>query len=594
MLPTTSLEPIESGYGFTKLRHENQQVVTTACMNELPTQPTPVFSAMRVRNSPPAVLCALLGGLLAFTMAAEPRADEPGPVRNVILIIGDGMGPAQMGLLQSYARLAVNSPYEGPTALQQLADAARTGISSTEPHEGLVADSACSASQLATGQAIPSEAISVSAAGVPVQTVLERAQATGRAVGLVSDTRITHATPAAFASHVAHRSMENDIAAQLLATRVDVLLSGGWRHFLPASVNSAGETRDAWSARLGNEQLVESRRTDDRDLVAEAEAVGYSAVFDVAGLRNAAEAGGQVLGLFSASSMQNAFQSRDLRNEPTRTQPGLDEMARAALSILEDDPDGFFLMIESGQIDWAGHANDAGWLLQELLRMDAMLQVVLDWAHGRDDTLIVLTADHETGGFGISYSHAEHVQPVSIPGGVFETAPFAPEHDFVRPAMLDQLAMQRGTLTDAARLIQELALTSETLPQATDLQRVILELTGFEVSAHAAELMVSGVLAQHPGMSTSGVQGTHATPDHGDCLLHAFYPYEENVDSAGIARALGVSQGIVWSTGTHTASPVPVFAVGPSWATEPFAGLLHHTEVGMALMRALEPAVMTP
>ena len=544
----------------------------------------------------PISLAAQLTLLVSVALAPEAKAQETHatPVRNVILIIGDGMGPAQMGLLQSYARLAMNSPYEGPTALQQFADAGRTGISSTEPHDGLVADSACSASQLATGQAIPSEAISVSPAGVPVQTVLERAQATGRAVGLVSDTRITHATPAAFASHVAHRSMENDIAEQLLATRVDVLLSGGWRHFLPTSVNSAGETRDAWGTRLGSEQFVESRRTDDRDLVAEAEAVGYSAVFDVAGLRNAVDSGGQVLGLFSASSMQNAFQSRDLRNEPTRTQPGLDEMAQAALSILEDDPDGFFLMIESGQIDWAGHANDAGWLLQEMLRMDAMLQVILDWARDRDDTLIVLTADHETGGFGISYSQAGHVQPVSIPGGVFETHPFAPEHDFVSPAMLDQLARQRGTLGDAARVVHELARSSETLPQASDVQGVIRELTGFELSAQAAEQLVSDIVAQHLSASTSEVGDTHATPNHGDCLLHAFYPYEENADSARIARALGVSQGIVWSTGTHTASPVPVFAVGPHSATEPFAGLLHHTEVGMALMQALEPAAGAP
>lgn len=549
---------------------------------------------MRVRHSPPAVPCAFLSALLTLTMPAALRADAPDPVRNVILIIGDGMGPAQIGLLQSYARLAVNSPFEGPTALQQFADAGRTGISSTEPHNGLVADSACSASQLATGQAVPSEAISVSPAGVPLQTVLERAQATGRAVGLVSDTRITHATPAAFASHVAHRSMENDIAEQLLATRVDVLLSGGWRHFLPASVNSAGETRDVWSARLGNEQLVESRRTDDRDLVAEAEAVGYSAVFDVAGLRNAAEAGGLVLGLFSASSMQNAFQSRDLRNEPTRTQPGLDEMAQAALSILEYDPDGFFLMIESGQIDWAGHANDAGWLLQELLRMDAMLQVVLDWARERDDTLIVLTADHETGGFGISYSHAEHVQPVSIPGGVFETVPFAPGHDFVSPAMLDQLAMQRGPLSDAARQMHEWTNDAQPLPQADDLQDAVRQLTGFEIDAQSAQGLLSGMMTQPTQTAASDPGGTHEGLPHSDCLLHDFYSYEENVESARIARALGVSQGIVWSTGTHTASPVPVFAVGPDSATAPFAGLLHHTGVGMALMRALEPEVTTP
>jgi alkaline phosphatase len=143
-------------------------------------------------------------------------------------------------------------------------------------------------------------------------------------------------------------------------------------------------------------------------------------------------------------------------------------------------------------------------------------------------------------------------------------------------------------------VVHELARSSETLPQASDVQGVIRELTGFELSAQAAEQLVSDIVAQHLSASTSEVGDTHATPNHGDCLLHAFYPYEENADSARIARALGVSQGIVWSTGTHTASPVPVFAVGPHSATEPFAGLLHHTEVGMALMQALEPAAGAP
>lgn len=545
---------------------------------------------MRLRYPIHTTLCALVGASLAFVVAPRLQADEPTAIRNVILIIGDGMGPAQIGLLQSYARLAPNSSYDGPTALQQFADLGRTGISSTEPHGGLVVDSACSASQLATGVAIPSEAISVNPEGTPVQTVLERAQASGRSVGLVSDTRITHATPAAFASHVAHRDMENEIAEQLLSARVDVLLSGGWRHFLPASVNSAGAVRDEWAARLGNEELVQSRREDERDLVAEAEAVGYSAVFDVAGLLNAVDTGGPVLGLFSASSMQNAFQSREWRDEPSRTQPGLDEMAQAALNILDGDPDGFFLMIESGQIDWAGHANDAGWLLQEMLRMDAMLQVVLQWAEGRDDTLIVLTADHETGGFGLSYSHAHDVQPETIPGGVFEAHPFAPEHDFVRPEILDRLAAQRGTLGEAADLIHHMAEFAARLPVRGDLQESIRTITGFELPDAAAEFIVEAIVAQHRPASNDEPVGSHTDTAHGDCLLHEFYPYEDNVDSARIGRALGALQGIVWSTGTHTASPVPVFAVGPSAATEPFAGLLHHTDIGAALMQALEPA----
>ena len=175
---------------------------------------------------------------------------EPTPVtsvKNVILMIGDGMGVQQVGLLEDYARRAPNSIYNSAnnqTALSKFSKNGLMGLSMTSPHGGLVVDSACSATQLATGMPAGSEMIGLDNNGNIVKTILERAKAAGKATGLVSDTRITHATPASFAAHQPHRSLENDIAAQMIASEsVDVLFSGGARNFLPSDIKT--NTKDS-------------------------------------------------------------------------------------------------------------------------------------------------------------------------------------------------------------------------------------------------------------------------------------------------------------------------------------------------------------
>ena len=166
--------------------------------------------------------------------SAVTAAPETTKVKNLILMIGDGMGPQQVGLLEQYAQSAPLSVYNekgNKTALSKFADAGQMGLSLTSPYGSngsLVVDSACSATQLATGVAAGSEMIGLDNQGNIVETILERAKAQGKATGLVSDTRITHATPAAFASHQPHRSFEAKIAEQLIESgSVDVMLSGG-------------------------------------------------------------------------------------------------------------------------------------------------------------------------------------------------------------------------------------------------------------------------------------------------------------------------------------------------------------------------------
>lgn len=471
-------------------------------------------------------------------------------------MIGDGMGPQQIGLLQLWAQHAEGSTLRSGTAFERLGAEGTLGLSMTNPADALVVDSACSATQLATGLPALSEVVGLDDQGRSAPTVLERAEAAGLATGLVSDTRITHATPASFASHAAHRSMENDIAAQLIASGAEVLLSGGARHF-------AGAEGAAYEAPFE----PGSRRDDGRDLLAEAQAAGYALAFDAAGLDAAVEAGGPVLGLFASSSMRDAF-AEGQGGEPT-----LEAMTLAALSVLEREEDGFFLMIEGGQIDWAGHDNDAGWLLHEMLRFERTLQAVLTWMEGRDDTLLVVTADHETGGFSFSYHGTNLPTAVGLATPAFAERLYGPNFQFGTFEQLDGLHAQESSLSamfDAAG--------GDATP--AELVAVVNERSAFPIT----EAQAAAALATQPNpYSVEGhaYMGAAEVPLIADFAAH--YPYAS--PTAALARELSNAQNVTWSTGTHTHTPVPVFAVGPG--AERFGALQHHTDVGRTMQELL-------
>lgn len=175
-----------------------------------------------------ALLCFWSSACAPVQSQVQPTEAPARAPRNVILFIGDGMGPQQIGLFELWAREASTSKYpDRVTHYRALANRGWMGLSLHSPAGALVVDSACSATQLATGQAAPSEVLGLNARGDRAMTVLEAAHAAGKATGLVSDTRITHATPGAFVAHVPHRSMETIIAEQVVASGADVMLSGG-------------------------------------------------------------------------------------------------------------------------------------------------------------------------------------------------------------------------------------------------------------------------------------------------------------------------------------------------------------------------------
>lgn len=308
----------------------------------------------------------LAGALLlaqAFPASGASGSNTP---KNVILLIGDGMGFAQttlarLSLGRSDSVLAMDTmPYAGFV---------KTHPAETDGRRGVLTDSAAAATALATGHKTKNGMLGMLPDGKSVRTILEAAQLQGRSTGLVTTTTITHATPAGFAAHVPSRGDEADIAVQYLQRKVDVLLGGGEAFFLPQEAEG-------------------SKRKDDRDLLAEFRSAGYTVLRTREELLSAH--GDRLLGVFSKNHM-----------ETKPPEPSLAEMTRRALTTLSRNRRGFFLMVEGGQIDFAGHANDAPNNVKQTLDFDAAIAEVLDFARRRGDTLVLVTADHETGGLAI-------------------------------------------------------------------------------------------------------------------------------------------------------------------------------------------------
>lgn len=502
----------------------------------------------------------------------------PTKVRNVILIIGDGMGPQQLGMLFAYAHLAPGSTVPDRTsAIERMSQQGTVALVRTEPYGAVVVDSAASATQLASGEMAGSEMIGTDYRGRSVPTVLEIAKHMGKSTGLVSDTRITHATPAAFAAHQPYRSMENEIASDMLENQVDVLLSGGLRHWIPQAANDQGSAAYlAVVQMIGGQFEPSSKRQDNRNLLVEARQ-NCQLVFDRTALANVKA--GRVLGLFANSGMVDAIEERNTLPNEDRTQPTLAEMTGKALEVLSQNPEGFFLMVEGGQIDWCGHNNDPGCMLHELLQLDDAVRLVYEWAKDRDDTIVLVTADHETGSFGFSYSGTSLPEPETLGGDIFQGAPFQPNFNFAPAEVLDHLYNQQHSFYNVFLAFDSLGEREKT---ADRLMQIVNEAVApFSITlADATEILTRMPNRQYvEGHAYLGTKTVPKMPDQ-----EAFYVYGENGRMNYLGHLLGVQQCVVWGTGTHTNTPVPLIAFGPPAATQRFTGFLHTTDIGKGMI----------
>ncbi len=330
--------------------------------------------------------------------------------------------------------------------------------------------------------------------------------------------------------------------------------------------------------RTGGNLKIKSKRKDSRDLLAEAEKKQYTLAFTKSQLENAK--GHKILGLFSDSGMPDGIQ--ETLNDPNHTVPTLKEMAIKALDVLSKNDKGFFLMIEGGQIDWASHNNDAGTLLHEMLKFDDTIKYVLEWVKNRQDTLFIISADHETGGFGFSYSRRNIPQAKYLPGKLFEGEKFQPNFNFGRHEILDKLYNQKLSYINILKKFNTLPADQQT-PQS--LLTIVNEHTQFPITLADAVAVLEIEVNEYyvPGHKTLGID---TFPKIYDFKEFCVYGYDSRNNLLG--RVTGKYQNTVWATGTHTSTPVPLIAVGPKNVIAQFGRMMHTTEWAQYAIRALQ------
>lgn len=288
------------------------------------------------------------------------RSAHPHHARNVIFMCSDGMSTGTLTL----ADTAIRQQTGESSAWVRLwhAPGVRRAMQDTTSADSLVTDSAAAASAWGIGHRVNNGAINFTPDNREPEPILVTARAHGKATGLVTTTRVTHATPAGFVASVPSRDLEGPIAEQMQQRGVDVILGGGRRFFASQTL----AIRDATLCTTADELAAAP-----------------------AGLRK------PLLGLFKDGHIDYVI-------ERPATQPSLEAMTRAALDRLASADNGFVLQVEAGRVDHAAHANDAAALLEDQMEFDRAIQTVVDWCDVRDDTLVVITSDHANANPGLT------------------------------------------------------------------------------------------------------------------------------------------------------------------------------------------------
>ena len=424
--------------------------------------------------------------IASFTINASETKKLP---KNVIMIVGDGMGPAYTTAYR-YFKDDPNTPNIESTIFDDIL----LGRASTYPApvSGLVTDSAASGTALATGHKTYNKAIGVDVDGKPLQSVLEYAKSIGKSTGLVVTSQINHATPASYTAHAASRKMYDEIANQYFDSKinnqhkVDVMMGGGVKYF----------------------------KREDRNLIEEFKASGYQVIDDYKQLSQINN--DKVLGLFADVGLPWA-----LDEQPHR----LKNMAMAAIDRLDNNNNGFFMLIEGSQIDWGGHANDIASAMAELDDLAVTIKWLRNYVDKNPDTLVIITADHSTGGFtiGANGDYAWHPEFIRhLKSSPEEIAKKQIKNSFDPQVISNELGF---TLTDSEIATLNTAFTSS-----------------------------KELLDKKP-------------------LYNA------------IKKVIDIRTNTGWTTGEHTAVDVPVFAFGSN--KHEFVGQIDNTDIAKKIFKLL-------
>ena len=457
----------------------------------------------------------LSGMLLALALLAGGCAgatDGDAPLvapKNIIILFADGAAPAQWEFGRYTARHLRNEAFAVTDVVFRQGT---LGLLSTTALNAFVTDSAAGASALSTGHKVNNFVVSMAPDGTRHPTLMQVAKSRGKRIGLVTTAAIHDASPAAFSVHAAHRGHSQSIVDEYLKLEPDVLMGGGAYFFRPAAAGGG--------------------RKDALDVVAAFAARGWAVVRDTAALEAAQAV--RLLGLFAEGDMSLEL-DRDAGREPSTAQ-----MAAAALRTLErDSPNGFVLFVENENTDTAGHLNDAAALMHALWAFDKAVQVALDFQKRHADTLVIVVADHETGGLSPTYALRD----------------FSPRSPGYLSADAQNLKMLDGISLSIARAADRLG----PQPSAAALDALVAEhFPGFRLDADLREAL----LRQQP-------------------LERNF----TNPRAAALSRMVSRQTGVYWGTSGHTPEPVAVGALGPG--ARLFHGYQDNADFGRHLHRLL-------
>lgn len=318
----------------------------------------------------------------------ETNTSDNGSAKYVFMFIGDGLGSSQRQFAEYF--LQEQTGDSSKELLMNTFDVG--GINTTYSADTLITDSAAAGTALATGHKTNNGIIAQDVNGNNIKTLIECAEEAGMSTGIITTTRLTHATPAAFASHNIHRDNENEIAVDYLDSGVDFIAGGGIRHFIPSDMTGTDALNGSFK----------SKRKDERNVLDEFSTLGYDVYLGMDGAKNfrnnTFEDSDKVIAAFTYSHMPYEIDRINMYPEV----PSLAEITDKGIDVLSKDEDGFFMMVEGGRIDHASHANDAPATIHDVLAFDKAIEEAYEFylAHP-NDTLILVVGDHETGGLGL-------------------------------------------------------------------------------------------------------------------------------------------------------------------------------------------------
>jgi alkaline phosphatase len=431
--------------------------------------------------------------------------------RNIIILFADGAAPVQWDFGRYSSAILRRQPFATTDIVFR---EGALGLLATSSHDAYVTDSAAAASAMSIGHKVANGSVSITPDGTPHRTVMQAARAVGKRIGLVTTATVYDATPAAFSINAKSRRDSQLLVDLLVALEPDVLMGGGADYFLPQGTPGG-------------------KRKDRKDIVAAFRAKGYHIARNTADLN--AATGPRLLGLFADEDMDFEI-DRDPSQEPTTA-----EMAAAALKALSlESPNGFVLLVENENVDTSAHANDAASLMRALWAFDDAVKVALEFQRRNPGTLVIVTGDHETGGFSPTYA-LKDLSSLSSKNRFYS------RDEHLR--MLERITMSLGRVKE--RLGRK--------PSGEVLDKLIADhFPGFRLDPDLRQLVL--------GQKT-------------DERNFAYLPQN------ALGRMVARQTGYYWGTGGHTPEPVAVGAIGPG--AELFRGYQDNSDFGKHLHRLI-------